>query len=77
MTLWTRISCLWTGFWCGAIASFCWSFSLVQSGDEATTKAFAGHLFAVWFWGFLLASLPEIVTLITRTFTNLRQKDRH
>ena len=49
----------------------------MQSGDDATAKEFAKHLFGVSFWGFLLASLPEIVTLITRTFRNRQQKDPH
>ena len=77
MAFWTRLSCLWTGFSCGVIASFWWSASLVQSGDEATAKAFGGHAFAVWFWSICLASLPELITLVTRTFRSHLRNDKH
>jgi len=66
--MWDRFSSIWTGFWIGVLAAYDWCFyHLVQPGDGATVKAFAYQLFFVHFLCLLLASLPELAKLTTKT----------
>ncbi len=75
MRLGGTISCLWIGFCCGFIVSFCWSYHLVQSGDDATAKVFAMNFANVLLWGITLMCVPEIIYFAFKTFKNRLRTD--